>query len=104
MLIPLSYLSDVSNLDTKYDRYDKYDSYCAISFSLDRTANPNSIRVFNLHTAPIMPVWHLMPAKGAMGAGCGVVLAVRGRRNAISTHAPIPSGTVPLLSLSGVNY
>ena len=104
MLIPLSYLSDVSNLDTKYDRYDKYDSYCAISFSLDRTANPNSIRVFKLTHSADHARLALMPAKGAMGAGCGVVLAVRGRRNAISTHAPIPSGTVPLLSLSGVNY
>ena len=43
-------------------------------------------------------------AYGAIGTGCGVMLAVRGCWNAISTHASISSSIEPLLSLSGANY
>jgi len=61
------------------------------------------LEAMNFEPGPIHPSRPLRFAKGAMGSGCGVVLAVRGRRNAISTHAPISSCTVSLLWLSGVN-
>jgi hypothetical protein len=43
-------------------------------------------------------------AYGAIGTGCGVMLAVRGCWNAISTHASISSSIEALLLLSGANY
>ena len=51
----------------------------------------------------------LVPLRSAEGAtlrnaGCGVRLAVRGYRNATSTHETISSSIEPLLLLSGANY
>jgi hypothetical protein len=37
------------------------------------------------------PLGHSLSAKGAPGAGCGVMLAVRGFSNVTSTHASISS-------------
>jgi hypothetical protein len=43
-------------------------------------------------------------AEGATQAAFGVRLAVRGYRNAISTHETISSSIEPPLLLSGANY
>jgi len=40
---------------------------------------------------PSSPHSHFWSATGATGAECRVLMAVRGRRNAISIHAPISS-------------